>query len=348
MTTKDAYYQKAADRAEYMVESFSSSYVDEFKTITRRYALFHIIFFTLAILELCAFVLFFSFLTKTTIFAFTLASTFLTGFTYFVLLFYFQAKKPQQLLDLKNRFVENCQASLPHQKGEAEYHAAQTHAFSHFLSLLHRQEYTYYSLPSYFQTLAPLFKKFSVWTHWKDLHLMKELLLLMIAREHVALIKLNPTDLNAHAELASTYRHLSLLYMDPRKATPEEEHLFVSNEYYEKEMLEKFKRASHRAIEELQILASFAPNDAWVHLQLAAIYRDLEMPKEEMHHYEILLSATPHDADALFRLGVLCFLHGRTARALSLYEQLKKINSSQAEELISYYDASLVEEGLLI
>lgn len=85
---------------------FCSEALDEFKQVTRQYALFHISFFAIGVMELAAFVLFFSFLTKTTIFAFSLAGLFLTIFTYFVLLFYFQAKKPQQLLDLRTSFLK--------------------------------------------------------------------------------------------------------------------------------------------------------------------------------------------------------------------------------------------------
>lgn len=331
---------------ETQTERLCSEALDLFKQITRQYALFHIIFFCIGVSELAAFVLFFSFLTKTTIFAFSLAGIFLSGFTYFVLLFYFQAKKPQQLLEVRTGFIEACRATLSFEKDSAEYHLGLSSALECLLISLHRQEYTYYSLPQSFQTLSPLMQKFSVWTHWKDLHQMKELLLLMVIKERIAMVKLCPTDLEAHAYLASTYVTLSKIYMDPRKRNPEEEHLWIPPDYASSEMQEKFKRACLRAIEEFHILDTYAPNNPWVHAQLASIYHNLDLPQEEMRHYEAILKISPNDSDVLLRLGILCFEHGLSAQALRLYEQLKKNHDTKAEELISKYDVYLDDEEI--
>lgn len=352
MTTSDAFLKAGhPSRSQYnkthledQIDRHSSDALDVFKQVTRQYALFHITFFSFAVLELVAFVLFFSFLTQTTIFAFSLAGLFLTVFTYFVLLFYFQAKKPEQLLEVRNGFLNACRSTMTFQKGSAEYHFTLSSALERLLSTLHRQEYTYYSLPESFQTLSPLMQKFSVWTHWKDLHQMKELLLLMIVKEQIEMIKLQPTDLEAHARLANTYLVLSKLYMDPRKRSPDEEHLWVSPDYALPQMLEKFKRASLRAIEEFKILDSYAPNDLWVHAQLATIYHNLAQPNEEMRAYEAILKVSPNEREVLFRLGVLYFENGLSAQALRFYEQLKKNNDTKADELIACYDAALSDE----
>lgn len=327
-----------------LIDRFSAEALDIFKQVTRQYALFHIMFFTIGVIELVGFVLFFSFLTKSTIFAFSLAGLLLSIFTYFVLLFYFQAKKPQQLLEVRSGFLEACRSSLPLTKGSVEYHLKIVKALERLLLTLHGQEYTYYSLPASYQTLSPLMQKFSVWTHWKDLHQMKELLLLMIVKEQIEMIKLQPTDLEAHARLANTYLTFSQLYMDPRKLNPEHEHLWVSPDYASSEMLEKFKRTSQRAIEEFTILDAYAPNDPWVHAQLANVYRNLEEPQEEMRQYEAILRVCPNDREVLFRLGSLYFQHGLSAQGLKVYEQLKKHNDLKADELIACYDASLNED----
>jgi tetratricopeptide (TPR) repeat protein len=320
------------------VDYFSNGMLKAFKQVTRQYALFHITFFVLAVLELSAFVLFFSFLTKTTIFAFSLAGLFLTGFTYFVLLFYFQAKKPDQLLELRNDFLEAMRSTLPFEKNTREYHLALAAVLERLLSTLHRQEYTYYSLPSSFKTLSPLMQKFSVWTHWQDLHQMKELLFLMIIKEQIELIKIQPTHLEAHAHLASSYHALSKLYMDPRRLSPEDEHLWVSPDYASSEMREKFKKASSRAVEEYKILNSYAPNDPWIHAQLATIYHNLDLFQEEMREYEAILKISPDEQEVLFSLGVLYFKHGLSAQGLRLYEQLKKNDDAKAGALISCYE----------
>lgn len=343
MTTADAFLKFNKNHFEDNTDRCSLEALDVFKQVTRQYALFHITFFSIGVLELIAFILFFSFLTKTTIFAFSLAGLFLTVFTYFVLLFYFQAKKPEQLLEVRKAFLDVCRSMIPFEKGSLEYHLALSSALQRLLTTLHRQEYTYYSLPESFQTLSPLMQKFSVWTHWKDLHQMKELLLLTIVKEQIEMIKIQPTNLDAHARLANTFVALSKLYMDPRKRNPEEEHLWVSPDYASVAMLDKFKSASLRAIEEFKILDSFEPGNPWVLTQLAMIYRNLDLPIEEIRQYETLLKVTPNDSEVLLRLGVLYFEHGLCAQGLRLYEQLRKSNDAKADELIACYDAPLSE-----
>jgi tetratricopeptide (TPR) repeat protein len=319
-------------------EAHVTSAFNEFKQITRRHALFHILFFSIACLELLAFVLFFSFLTQSTILAFSLAGIFLTGFTYFILLFYLQAKKPEQLLSIRKSFIEKCHSSLPFEKREREYHLSLSQALHQFVTVLHRQEYTYYPLPSSFQTLAPLMQKFSVWSHWKDLHQMKEILIMMMIKENIELVKITPTDLETHATLASTYVSLSKLYQDPRKTHPEEEHLWIPPDYSSSIMVEKFKKAAWRAVEEFQIVDTYAPNELWVHVQLASLYHDLGMAEEEIREYEKILTIAPHERDVLFHLGVLYFAQGHNAQGLRLYEQLKQANDKRTEELLAFYD----------
>ncbi|MBY0529808.1 MAG: hypothetical protein K2P51_06415 [Rhabdochlamydiaceae bacterium] len=335
----------------YTKESFSSSRftdliephvtlaLQQFKSITRNYALFHISFFFLGCLELLAFVLFFSFLTKTTILAFSLAGIFLTGFSYFLLLFYFQAKKPEQLLALKHTFLEQTQAILPFQKKTQQFHQCTIRALECLIDRLHAQEYTYYAAFQSFQTLGPLMKKFSVWCHWKDVHQMKELLFQLVIKEAIELIKMAPTDLEPHAALATAYWALANHYLDPRKTDPETEHLFVSLEYDSAEMNEKFKKNASRAIEEFKILAEYAPKDPWVHAQLAAIYHALNQPEEEIQQMQIIRTLQPKEKEVLFRLGVLYFSQGKHAEALCLYEELQQIHANKALELLSYYDA---------
>jgi tetratricopeptide (TPR) repeat protein len=343
MTTKDdilAHFSRAP--FDERIDRSCSEALEDFKQVTRQYALFHITFFSIAVLELAAFVLFFSFLTKTTIFAFSLAGLFLTGFTYFVLLFYFQAKKPNQLLEVRENFLQSSRSTLPYEQKSTEYHLGLAAALERLLSHFHRLEYSYYAVPPSFKTLSPLMQKFSAWTHWKDLHQMKELLLLMIIKEQIEFIKLQPTNLEGHAHLAGSYLNLSKLYMDPRELYPDEEHFWVSPEYASLEMVENLKQAALRAIEEYKILDAYAPNDPWVHAQLALVYHNLAFFNEEMREYETILKISANDREVLLRLGVLYFKHGQSAQALRIYEQLKKSgDDNKAEELIACYDAAL-------
>jgi len=314
---------------------------NEFKRITRFYALFHVLYLGAFLLELFAFLLFFSFFTKSSLLAFFLAGMLLTGFSYFVLLFYFQAKKPEQFLILRDHYLKICRDSLCFEEGTSAYYLAIANEAYHFASSLELQEYNYYPVPKFLETLEPLMQKFSTWCHWKDVLKMKEMLLFASINQHIQLIKIDPSHIEAHASLATTYHHLSKFYIDPRKQYPELEHQWIPPAYFSEEMHEKFKSAAMRAIEEFKILQDYLSNDPWVHVQLASLYHDLEMPAQEIQEYETLLKIVPHDKEVLFRLGILYFQQGHNARALRIYELLKKAKDTKAEELIAFYDAYL-------
>lgn len=308
----------------------------QFKKVTSRYAGFHIGFFILGCLELLAFALFFAFLTQTTMLAFSLAAILLTGFSYAVILFYLQGKKPEQLLEIREAFVREVRASLsPH---SFESHQVIIQALYHLFYFLHRKEYTYYSLPALFQTLSLLVQKFGVWCHFEARHQMQEALLQMIIQEHIQMVKLAPTDFNTHAGLAAAYTHLSQHYQDPRHTEPSELHLWISPEYHGPRMRVQFEKAAKKAIEEYRILDEYAPHDPWIHAQLAALFHELEMVVEEIQTYETLLSLSPPEPDVLLRLGILYFTQGKNAQALRLYEQLMDRHPEYASQLLSHYN----------
>lgn len=168
---------------------------------------------------------------------------------------------------------------------------------------------------------------------------MKELLLLSAAHEHFSLIKCTPTDLEAHASLADTYRILSKLYIDPQKLAMNETIRWMPKRFYAEEMVQKSNSFLERALEELLILNDFAPHDPWVHAQLASIYEELKMPEKEMLEYERILELSPEEKEVLFRLGILYFEQGQIAKGLRIYEKFKKIHPTKAHELINYYDS---------
>ena len=326
------------------IEAYSSSILKRFRTITLTLSLFHLFFFLLCLSEVFAFLSFFSFFTHISILAFTLAGFFLTAFSYFILLFYFQAKKPQQFLELRDVYTEKCRSLIPYSPGTSKHHLSVAHGLYKLVAMLHSQEYFYYPTPSKWQSLTAVIQKLSSWSHWKDLHKMKELLIHRAIQEHYELIKNVPTDLEAHASLAQAYLLLSRLYLDPRKLSPEEDLPWVPKEYSSDDMQEKLSNASVRAIEELKIVDSFSSNDPWVHSQLAGIYRDLDMTEEEISTNEKLLKIAPRDPDILLRLGTLYFIEGHHAKGLTIYDKLLKDEDPRAEELIAHYGALFSKE----
>jgi hypothetical protein len=255
------------------IQQHCAKALEQFKKITKSYVLFHMLFFGLAFLEVLSFLIFFSFLTKSALLAFSLAGLFLTAFSYFVLLFYFQAKKPEQLIQLREEYLEACTTSFALEKTSLSIALAQ--AMYRLSDLLEGQEAHFYRLKIWIPALEPLIEKFSTWSHWKDTHHMREMLLRVSVQEQIKRVKYAPADIETHAALASSYIVLCKLYRDPRKSLSEESTQWIPSDYSSEEMQQKFKTAAERAIEEFKILDNYSPNDSWIHAQLADLYHDL-------------------------------------------------------------------------
>jgi tetratricopeptide (TPR) repeat protein len=317
--------------------------IEGFKKVTRYYSLFHFGFLTLALFEILFFFFSLSFSMKSSMLALSLALIFFTGFAYFVLLFYFQAKKPEELMHLKNSYMEACEGEALPVLGTTDYHYFLSRSAYRLVAQLRDQEYTYYPLPKRLKALFSLFEKLSGWAHWREVHQMKENLIFHAIDHHLQLVKTLPLDIEVHASLAQAYITLSKLYLDPKKGSSLKEGQWVSPKYHSHEMQQKFKAAAERAIQELTIVDHLAPDHPWVYAELAAIYHDLERSTEELTAYENLFRLSSDDQEVLFRLGVLYFKRGLCAQGLSMYEELRKRTGQQerAEELISYYDIYL-------
>ncbi len=299
--------------------------------------LFHVAFFLIAALEIALFVSFFALLSESNILAFTLAIFFLTLFSYFVLRLYLQAKRPDQLMDLCEAYLWRCKELISYQEGIPEHHIALANAAGKFAATLHEREYQIYSPPALFKSLKPTLEKFGCFCHWKDFHRLKELLLMTAVEEHLKVVKAEPTHLEVHAALANAYVTLSSIYADPRKYHSFDEEHWIPPERYSDEMQRTFRATAERAIEEFRILNDYAPDDPWVHVQLAYSYHDLQMPEKEIHEYEIVLKLRPDDKDTLFKLGMLYFQQGMNAKGLRIYELLQRTNYRKAENLIRFY-----------
>lgn len=308
----------------------------EFRKTTKSFVAFNLSFAALLTVEL---VLFFAFLpsfSQSYLFAAGLGAMFLTCFSYFVLLFYFQAKKPEQITLIRDRFVASCKQIIGLPPGAAQHHLSVATALLKLSAYLQDFEWHVYRFPKWVRASAPFSVRWAAYCHWEDVFKMKQCLLHAAIEEHLQQIRATPTDLEVHASLASTYVALSQIYLEPKRK--EGEH--PRSGYYQKKQglfEEKFRKAAKLAIEEFQILSHYAPNDPWVHEQLAVGYRELQLPEEEIREVEILLELKPQDHDISFRLGALYFEQGQNAKGLQVYEKLKKARYSKADQLISSY-----------
>lgn len=310
-----------------------------FQRIIRGYVAFNLFFLALATFEILFFIFCMRWLSHSSTLAVSLAVIFLTIFSYFILRVYLQAKKPVQFVKLRHRFLAACKSLVGYQEGIPEHHLALANACSRCASALQGKESTYYNPPGWLNFLAPSLERFSLWWHWEDVHRMRELLLLSAVEEHIQVVKCEPTNLEVHATLANAYVMLSSLYMDPRQGEGAEDDRWFPAAQLSAELEIKFREAAERAIEEFKILNDYAPDDPWIHAQLAYSYRDLQMPQEEIREYETILRLRPDDRETLFRLGTLYFQQGLNAKGLQVYEELKRSNYQRAESLIKYYGA---------
>ena len=296
----------------------------QFRKVTHSFVSFNLLFLALFSTEMFLFFFFLPFLSKSAFFAFALGGLFLTCFSYFILLFYHQTKKPEQLSQLRDQFIQSCRQMLPVPTGEAQHHLSLAEALAKLASYLHDFECNFYQVPKLFSPLAKTISRFSSYCYADDVFKMKVSLLHAALDEHLKQIRATPTDLEVHASLANTYVALAQVYKGPG-------------------FEEKYRLTTKLAIEEFCILGHYAPNDPWVHEQLAVGYRDLGMPEEEMREVETLLKLRLQDKEILYRLGTLYFKQGLNAKGLQIYEELKKANFKKAEDLIGSYGSFLKE-----
>jgi len=310
----------------------------EFDAVMKRYAAFNLFFTFVCALEFILLVVFFAFLAQSLILALSLSVVFFTFFAYFTLRVYFKAKKPEQLKAIKEQYLTACKNLIGYREHLGEHHVALANACSKFANRLHGREYNYYRLPFGMGSgFAPLMEQLSCWIHWEDVHLMKEMMLEAAVEEHVELVKCQATNLEAHAGLANSYVMLSGLYIDPRKMEGYDDDRWIPADKYDDRFETKFRAIAERAIEEFKILSEYAPDDSWVHSQLAYSYHDMQMPLEEIKEYETIQRLMPEDRDNLYKLGILYFQQGMNAKGLRVYEELRKGHYKKAESLIKYY-----------
>ncbi|MDE3045063.1 MAG: hypothetical protein KGJ02_00235 [Verrucomicrobiota bacterium] len=304
----------------------------EFQRISRSFVKFNLLFSTLSIMELAILPI----ASGSALIALVIGALFLTCFSYLVLLFYYQAKKPEQLTGLLRRFIDSCRTSLGLPSGVAQHHLSIAETLLKLSNYLQDYEWQFIKIPSFFPPLNRLISRFSAYCHWHDVFRFKQMLLHAAIEEQLKQIQATPTDLEVHASLASTYIALSQIYKEPKNTEVTHPRLSIYRKHAVR-FEEQFKTAAKLAIEELEILNQYAPNDPWVHEQLSTAYRELELYEEEIREVEFLLKLRPLDRETLFRLGTLYFQQGMNAKGLQVYEDLRKANFKKAEHLIASY-----------
>ena len=304
------------------VEGYCLAGLTQFKKIVRSYVFLHLFFIGLFVGEMLLLFVSCAFFFHTSLFALSLAILVLTAFAYLIVFFYAQVKKPEQFFELQKFFMRLCKKGLAKNLINSDYHLSLANAAYRFAARLKKEELQLYFFSPKMSALNQMMKKVANFCHKKDIERMRESLFLTSINEHIQLIKIAPTHLEAHASLANAYVALSRLYQTQEGAQ------------------EKFKATAKKAIQEYKVINHLCPNDPWVYAQLASCYHDLREYVNEIAAYEKVLRLCPEDKQILFRLGVLCFQQGQTGRALQIYQKLKEMRFSRADELIDFYDVT--------
>ena len=311
--------------------------LSRFEQISKSFVRLNVIFLGLAAAEVALFLLFLPAFSDSSGLAVALAVMFLTVFAYPLLSFYYQAKKPEQLNGLLAQLIASCKTTL---NLNALSTAETLVKLSHHLT---GAEWQRVGTFAFFAPVDRLVKRISAFCYWSDMFRFKQLLLHAAIEEHLQQIRQTPTDLEAHASLANVYVALSQLYKKPTGESMEH----PRHSLYEKRATlfeERFKTAAKLAIEEFQILSQYAPNDPWIHEQLANGYRELGLYTDQIREMESLSKLKPQDREILFTLGSLYFQQGLNAKGLRVYDELKKARFTCVEELLTNYGKTATSE----
>ena len=272
------------------------------------------------------------FFTLDAVAAISLASLMLLIFLLYVARLYFKESLFQSALDVKNRIEEKARKESFETGEKAELFSRLALA-THFLpvSLAH--------LPKCLNFFESFLNRVLTFVAWSPLHTLGEVLFLASVDEHIHQIRKGPTNLPLHAALANLLRYALSPLQGAHKGKASSImawHLsFLAASRTTLEL--KAEMSSKNALEELTILQAFAPDELWVHDQLAISYKELKMPEKEIEECEAILRLCPDDHQAALRLGILYFTEGQNAKGLEIYEQLKDVQPLLAEDLIEHY-----------
>lgn len=317
--------------------------IEQFDFVVRSYVLFHVVSILLAFIELVALGILFPTYTHTSLFSIVLSLFFLTMFSFLILRLFFSSRKSEQLFDLSEQYILACREIINYREGTPDHHLCMTSATYKLIHLFEGKETKLYPPPYFLDMFTQSIEKLSCFLHWEDTFRFKEHLYQSAIEEHLKLIKCEPTSLEYHAALANAFVMLSTHYSSPLQHEYPEEYGWVFFSSFQDELEEKFKLSAEKAMEEFRILNEYAPDDPWIHMQLAYSYRDLQMPQEEIQEYETLIKLCPDDIDSLYKLGSLYFQTGNNAKGLRIYQSLKAKDFQKAEHLIGLYGQSRLD-----
>ncbi|MCF7851798.1 MAG: hypothetical protein K9M07_00990 [Simkaniaceae bacterium] len=305
------------------------SFPRQFASILRHYVYFHWMMMGTLVIEILALFFTMNVNQRSYFIAIELALFLITLFTYFIVNYYLQTKKPEQLLLLKNQYLSYLRESV----GDMHDHLAIAKGLQKMIQLLDENRFQLFETTSVFNVLNRL----GQYLVWRDEFFIKEILFFTALEEYHAKIIQHPTDLKVHTALANCYMTFSKLYSPSNQNSSD----LLNRMQSKPAMIKSYERVIRLAIEELTILDDYAPNDPWIHAHLAHCYHLLDQHEMEIKEYELLKNLCPNDPEVLFKLGKLYFAQNLNAKGMRLYEKLRPIDENRAKALIISYDNSV-------
>ena len=112
----------------HLVESECRSSLGKFKSALTSYALFHVSFALLGLIQFSMCITLLLANPKSVLFAIALASLLLTICSHLIITYYFKGKKPLQFKSIVNHFYNECIKSIPIEASEDDYHLSLGHS----------------------------------------------------------------------------------------------------------------------------------------------------------------------------------------------------------------------------
>lgn len=330
-----------------VLELHCVSGLKHFKKVIRSHVVFHLVFACILLFEIAGLITTCVLYRQSAFFALCISVLVLSIFTYLVLLFYMQSRKPEQFRLLKQWFLSVCSKSLSEDISPSDYHLFLAQALFLFSQFFQTKEIPTYLRSFPLDSIQRVMKKLSWLWHYKNFQRMKEILLLECTYEHLSLLKIEPMNLEVHASLGNSYLALSSVYKGLLQSPVKSDTESSSFEQMGETLEESFQTSIQNAIEEYKIIYETVKNDPWVLAQLATCYHELEMYDKEIEHFEKILEVSESQNDVMLRLAYLYFQEGHNAQGFKIYKLLKESHHEKADELFSYYISKGKQEAFL-
>ena len=307
-------------------------FCERFDRLSSFHLLFHISCILLLSLQILMFVGLLVYQPKSPYVAGLLFSCILTLFSYLILLFYYQAKKPQDFQDLRRYFIQACRKEIEEQRPNQEEHLFLAKAAESLTGKLAKNQF-YFSQNSSLSSFIRLLS-------FKDVEKMQELLMYAAIQELIEKIKLDPLDAETHLSLTKSYLAMYRLYQSPLEE-PLSRFWIVQRIIQTEKRQKRVDASLLLAMEELKIGLSNKVDDSWALLELANCYEALNLKENELETLKKLQLLHNVDDSLLLRIGKIYFTLGKIAEGLEIFSTLKNRNVHLSFELIDSYNAYL-------